>query len=78
MDDKWESVRVTLVLVVNSCWPRGRCKGNAEGKIRNSRQAAMISGKQICVSCNVFVGFKTLGLNKDSFLDRLYPILYKV
>ncbi len=44
---------VTLELVVNSCWPRGRCKGNIAGKIRNSRQAALTSGKQISASCNV-------------------------
>ena len=69
---------VTLELVVNSCRPRGRCKWNIAGKIRNSRQAAMTSGKLISMKCNVLWDSKHLDKIRRVFLDRLLLIPCKV
>ena len=66
---------VTLELVVNSCWPIGRCNGNIAGKIRNLRQAAMTSGKLMSVSCDFVWDSKTLGFTKKRLLDRLSLII---
>lgn len=72
MDDKWESVKGNTGASSKFLLARREMqKEHCREKKKNSRQAAMISGKQICVSCNVFVGFKTRGLNKDRFLAKL-------
>lgn len=52
MDDKWKNVR-SKVGTCSKFLPAKREMHNIAGKIRNSRQAALTSGKQISVSCNV-------------------------